>query len=222
MKAFILAAGLGTRLKNLTKDLPKPLIKVKGKSLLEWNILKLKTAGIDHIIINTHYLGSRIEEAIGDGKKFNIKVSYSHEEKILGTGGALINAKKLIGDTPFLIISGDLWTDYPFSRLINFDLKKMAHLILLNKKKNNNGDMNLKNDCIFVNKNSNELTYSGIGIINPEIFQTSKVTKLKLWSDILLPFVNKKEISGEVYNGQAVNINSKKDLDSLDVSISEG
>ena len=141
MKAFILAAGLGTRLKNLTKDLPKPLIKVKGKSLLEWNILKLKTAGIDHIIINTHYLGSRIEEAIGDGKKFNIKVSYSHEEKILGTGGALINAKKLIGDTPFLIISGDLWTDYPFSRLINFDLKKMAHLILLNKKKNNNGDM---------------------------------------------------------------------------------
>ena len=78
MKAFILAAGLGTRLKNLTKDLPKPLIKVKGKSLLEWNILKLKTAGIDHIIINTHYLGSMIEEAIGDGKKFNIKVSYSH------------------------------------------------------------------------------------------------------------------------------------------------
>ena len=74
MKAFILAAGLGTRLKNLTKDLPKPLIKVKGKSLLEWNILKLKTAGIDHIIINTHYLGSRIEEAIGDGKKFNIKI----------------------------------------------------------------------------------------------------------------------------------------------------
>ena len=222
MKAFILAAGLGTRLKNLTKDLPKPLIKVKGKSLLEWNILKLKTAGIDHIIINTHYLGSRIEEAIGDGNKFNIKVSYSHEEKILGTGGALINAKKLIGDAPFLIISGDLWTDYPFSRLINFDLKKMAHLILLNKKKNNNGDMNLKNDCIFVNKNSNELTYSGIGIINPKIFQTSKVTKLKLWSDILLPFVNKKEISGEVYNGQAVNINSKKDLDSLDVSISEG
>lgn len=222
MKAFILAAGLGTRLKNLTKELPKPLIKVKGKSLLEWNILKLKTAGIDHIIINTHYLGSRIKEAIGDGEKFNIKISYSHEEKILGTGGALIKAKKLIGDAPFLIISGDLWTDYPFSRLINFDLKKMAHLILLNKKKNNNGDMNLKNDRIFVNKNSNELTYSGIGIIDPKTFQTNKVMKLKLWSDILLPFVNKREISGEVYNGQAVNINSKKDLDSLDVSISEG
>ena len=179
MKAFILAAGLGTRLKNLTKDLPKPLIKVKGKSLLEWNILKLKTAGIDHIIINTHYLGSRIEEAIGDGKKFNIKVSYSHEEKILGTGGALINAKKIIGDAPFLIISGDLWKDYTFSRLITFDLKKIAHLILLNTKNNNNGDMNLNNDCIFVNKNSNELTYSGIGIINPKNFQTNKVTKLK-------------------------------------------
>ena len=222
MKAFILAAGLGTRLKDLTKDLPKPLLKVKGKSLIEWNILKLKRAGFEHIIINTHYLGDLIEDHIGNGEKFNLKISYSREEEILGTGGALIKAKDLIGRDTFLILSGDLWTDYPFSRLINYDSKKKAHLILLKKGKEKEADMNLKNDYIFVDKNSKELTYSGIGLINPKIYEGIKVDKLKLWKDLLLPLVSKQEISGEVYNGLALNINLKKDLEELDVVISEG
>lgn len=222
MKAFILAAGLGTRLKDLTKDLPKPLLKVKGKSLIEWNILKLKRAGFEHIIINTHYLGDLIEDHIGNGEKFNLKISYSREEEILGTGGALIKAKDLIGRDTFLILSGDLWTDYPFSRLINYDSKKKAHLILLKKGKEKEADMNLKNDYIFVDKNSKELTYSGIGLINPKIYEGIKIDKLKLWKDLLLPLVSKQEISGEVYNGLALNINLKKDLEELDVVISEG
>ena len=222
MKAFILAAGLGTRLKDLTKDLPKPLLKVRGKSLIEWNILKLKRAGFEHIIINTHYLGDLIEDHIGNGEKFNLKISYSREEEILGTGGALIKAKDLIGRETFLILSGDLWTDYPFSRLINYDSKKKAHLILLKKGKEKEADMNLKNDYIFVDKNSKELTYSGIGLINPKIYEGIKIDKLKLWKDLLLPLVSKQEISGEVYNGLALNINLKKDLEELDVAISEG
>ena len=222
MKAFILAAGLGTRLKDLTKDLPKPLLKVKGKSLIEWNILKLKRAGFEHIIINTHYLGDLIEDNIGNGEKFNLKISYSREEEILGTGGALIKAKNLIGRDTFLILSGDLWTDYPFSRLINYDSKKKAHLILLKKGKEKEADMNLKNDYIFVDKKSKELTYSGIGLINPKIYEGIKIDKLKLWKDLLLPLVSKQEISGEVYNGLALNINLKKDLEELDVVISEG
>ena len=222
MKAFILAAGLGTRLKDLTKDLPKPLLKVKGKSLIEWNILKLKRAGFEHIIINTHYLGDLIEDHIGNGEKFNLKISYSREEEILGTGGALIKAKDLIGRETFLILSGDLWTDYPFSRLINYDSKKKAHLILLKKGKEKEADMNLKNDYIFVDKNSKELTYSGIGLINPKIYEGIKVDQLQLWKDLLLPLASKQEISGEVYNGLALNINLKKDLEELDVVISEG
>jgi len=222
MKAFILAAGLGTRLKDLTKDLPKPLLKVRGKSLIEWNILKLKRAGFEHIIINTHYLGDLIEDHIGNGEKFNLKISYSREEEILGTGGALIKAKDLIGTDTFLILSGDLWTDYPFSRLINYYSKKKAHLILLKKGKEKEADMNLKNDYIFVDKNSKELTYSGIGLINPKIYEGIKVDQLQLWKDLLLPLASKQEISGEVYNGLALNINLKKDLEELDVAISEG
>ena len=222
MKAFILAAGLGTRLKDLTKDLPKPLLKVKGKSLIEWNILKLKSAGFDQIIINTHYLADQIEDHIGDGTKFDLKIKYSREEKILGTGGALIKAKELIGNDPFLILSGDLWTDYPFSRLASYNLKKVAHLILLKKEKDQVADMNLKKDYVYVDESSKELTYSGIGLINPKIFNEIKLDKLQLWRDLLLPIVESKEISGEIFNGLALNINSKKDLRQLDVIISEG
>lgn len=222
MKAFIFAAGLGSRLKNLTKDLPKPLLKVKGKSLLEWNILKLKSVGFDHIIINTHYLADKINQEIGDGKKFDLKISYFHEENLLGTGGALLNAKDSIGNDPFLVISGDLWTDYPFVRLMNFDLANMAHLILLKNKNIKDADMNLKNDYIFVDNGLNKLTYSGIGLINPKVFHDKKeIKKFQLWKDLLLPLAEKKEISGEVYNGIALNINSKTDLDTLDVLISE-
>ena len=222
MKAFILAAGLGTRLKDLTKDLPKPLLKVKGKSLIEWNILKLKSAGFDQIIINTHYLADQIEDHIGDGTKFDLKIKYSREEKILGTGGALIKAKELIGNDPFLILSGDLWTDYPFSRLASYNLKKVAHLILLKKEKDQVADMNLKKDYVYVDESLKELTYSGIGLINPKIFNKIKLDKLQLWRDLLLPIVETKEISGEIFNGLALNINSKKDFRQLDVIISEG
>ena len=119
-------------------------------------------------------------------------------------------------------MSGDLWTDYPFSRLINYDSKKKAHLILLKKGKEKEADMNLKNDYIFVDKNSKELTYSGIGLINPKIYEGIKLDQLQLWKDLLLPFASKQEISGEVYNGLALNINLKKDLEELDVVISEG
>tara|TARA_Y200000002_G_scaffold235291_1_gene194360 strand:+ start:1570 stop:2238 length:669 start_codon:yes stop_codon:yes gene_type:complete len=222
MKAFIFAAGFGTRLKELTKDIPKPLLKVKGRSLLEWNILKLKSAGFDQIIINTHYLGNKIEDHIGNGEKFDLQIKYSHEEKILGTGGALIKAKELIGDDPFLILSGDLWTDYPFSRLISYNLKKSGHLVLLEKREGQEADMNLKKDHICVNENSKEFTYSGIGLINPKILRGIRLEKLQLWKNLLLPIVSKKEITGEVFNGLALNINSKKDLQQLDVVISEG
>ena len=131
MKAFILAAGLGTRLKDLTKDLPKPLLKVKGKSLIEWNILKLKSAGFNQIIINTHYLADLIKDHIGDGSKFDLKIEYSFEEKILGTGGALIKAKELIGNDPFLILS-EIMDRLSLFKTTNYELEKGA-LNLLKK-----------------------------------------------------------------------------------------
>ena len=90
MKAFILAAGKGERLKPLTNEIPKPLIKIKGKPLLEWSIIKLRSAGIKEIVINVHHLGDQIINYFGNGKRLNLKIDYSIEEKLLGTGGALI------------------------------------------------------------------------------------------------------------------------------------
>ena len=103
MKAFILAAGKGERLKPLTNNTPKPLIPVKGKPLLEWNLLKLKSAGITDVIINLHYLGDEIINYFGDGRNLNLNIQYSTEQNLLGTGGALIQGKFFLDDSPFIL-----------------------------------------------------------------------------------------------------------------------
>ena len=109
MKIFILAAGFGKRLRPFTKKLPKPLIKIKKKPLIHWNLIKIRKAGFKNIVINTHYLSNKIVRSVGSGKKYGLKITYSHEEEIKGTGGALVTAKKIIQKEPFLLISGDLW-----------------------------------------------------------------------------------------------------------------
>ena len=129
MKAFILAAGKGERLKPLTNDCPKPLILIKGKPLLEWNLIKLRSAGINEVVINLHYLGEEIIKYFGNGKSFDMKIVYSEESELLGTGGALIHAKKYLDNSPFLLMSGDLWTNYPLQRLFSYKTKGKAHLI---------------------------------------------------------------------------------------------
>ena len=102
MKAFILAAGKGQRLKPLTNDTPKPLVSIKGKPLLEWNLLKLKSAGIKDVLINLHYLGDEIINYFGDGKSLDLNIQYSKEQNLLGTGGALIQGKSFLNDSPFI------------------------------------------------------------------------------------------------------------------------
>ena len=101
MKAFILAAGKGKRLKPITNNIPKPLIEIKGKPLLEWSLIKLRRAGIKEIVINLHYLGDQIVDYFGNGKKLDLKINYSFEKRLLGTGGALIQGKNFLNDSPF-------------------------------------------------------------------------------------------------------------------------
>ena len=126
MKAFVLAAGFGSRLRPLTDDTPKPLLKVKGRSLIEWNLLKLKDAGFEEIIINTHHLGEKIETELGDGKKYDLKIKYSRETKILGTGGAILNAADIyVRDFNLEVeVRFDM-----FSVLMNKNKSKICHII---------------------------------------------------------------------------------------------
>ena len=221
MKAFILAAGKGERLQPLTNDCPKPLILIKGKPLLEWNLIKLRSAGINEVVINLHYLGEEIIKYFGNGKSFDMKIVYSEESELLGTGGALIHAKKYLDNSPFLLMSGDLWTNYPLQRLISYKTKGKAHLISVREKLNRHGDFDLLDSKINVELSKKEYTYSGIALINPEIIPQETPSNKELWKDLLLPYAKRKLLSGEVFQGVVKNINEKSDIEELDVLIAE-
>ena len=221
MKAFILAAGKGERLKPLTNDTPKPLISIKGKPLLEWNLLKLRSAGITDVVINLHYLGEEIINYFGDGRNFDLNIKYSKEQNLLDTGGALIQGKFFLDDSPFILLSGDLWTNYPFSRLVSKDLKSKAHLVLIKNHNDLEGDFNLIDSKICIDIKNNEFTYSGISLIDPSIIPNEEPTSKELWRDILEVHLKQKQLTGEVFHGFVKNINTLIDLEQLDVAITE-
>ena len=221
MKAFILAAGKGKRLKPITNNIPKPLIEIKGKPLLEWSLIKLRSAGIKEIVINLHYLGDQIVDYFGNGKKLDLKINYSFEKRLLGTGGALIQGKNFLNDSPFLLISGDLWTDYPFKRLLSKDLKNKAHLVLIKKNDKNIGDFNLSDSKISSDTRDREFTYSGISLIDPGVIPLGKASNKELWNDVLKPLVKENQITGEVFHGLVKNVNEVSDIEELDLAITE-
>ena len=214
MRVFILAAGFGKRLRPFTEKLPKPLIKINNKPLIYWNLKKIKKAGFNDVVINTHYLSDKIIRSIGKGEKYGLKIKYSHEEEIQGTGGALIKAKRLIHREPFLLLSGDLWSDYPLEKFIDFKLRKAAHLIFVEEKKSK--DAYLETGIVKNLKTKNNLTYAGIAVINPKIFKDFKEDYYDLWTDLLQKYVKQNEVTGEIYSGDLVNLNSKKELNLLD------
>ena len=214
MRVFILAAGFGKRLRPFTEKLPKPLIKVRNKPLIYWNLRKIKKAGFNNVVINTHHLSNKIIRSVGNGEKFGLKIDYSYEEEIQGTGGALIKAKRFLQNEPFLLLSGDLWSDYPFEKFIDFKLKKAAHLIFVEEKKSK--DAYLDAGIVKNSKTKNNLTYTGIALINPKIFKDLKEDYYDLWTDLLQKYVKQNEVTGEIYSGDLINLNSKKELNLLD------
>ena len=139
MKAMILAAGRGERMRPLTDSVPKPLLEAGGKPLLVWHVEKLVAAGVNDIVINHSHLGHMIEAALGDGQSFGAKIRYSPEPVALDTAGGVANARRMLGDAPFLLISGDIWSDYEYPQLVRVarDMKReggaharLAHQIL--------------------------------------------------------------------------------------------
>lgn len=130
MKAMLLAAGLGTRLRPLTHRIPKPLIPVDGIPLIFYNLALLKKHGITDVVINLHHLGRQIQNLLGTGKKFGFRFSYSTEKKILGTAGGIKKAEKFLKNGPFLVLNGDIITDLPLDRLIRFHRTKKPYATL--------------------------------------------------------------------------------------------
>jgi MurNAc alpha-1-phosphate uridylyltransferase len=178
MKAMILAAGRGKRMVHLTNELPKPLLKVEGKSLIEYQVERLVQAGFKEIVINVSYMADKIVRAVGFGDKWGIKICYSHEiSGGLETGGGIRQALPLLSD-PFLVVNADVWTNYDLSSFFLLDMsKRLAHLVLVNNPEHNlKGDYSIGRDSsILPDKNGEHYTFAGISCFQKSLFKPYSV-----------------------------------------------
>ena len=215
MKAMILAAGRGERLRPHTDITPKPLIQVGKHRLIEYHLINLAKAGLKDVVINISWLADQIRETLGDGSNYSLNITYTDEgAEALETAGGIINAMPHLGDEPFIVINGDIWCDYDFNRLMNRSLEYEAHLVLVNNPEHNTeGDFALEGGMIK-NTGDEKLTYSGIGLYTQDFFAKTKSGK-----KALAPMLRKKselnKVSGEIYNGQWVDIGTIERLAQL-------
>jgi len=215
MKAMILAAGRGERLRPHTDITPKPLIQVGKHRLIEYHLLNLANAGIMDVVINISWLADQIRETLGDGSHYSLNISYSDEgEEALETAGGILNALPQLDHNPFIVINGDIWCDYDLAVLKNTELEHEAHLVLVNNPEHNTaGDFALENGLI---KNTGEimLTYSGLGLYTSEFFAETQPGK-KALAPILRKKSEQSKVSGEIYTGRWVDIGTIERLAQL-------
>jgi len=171
MRAMILAAGRGERLRPLTDTIPKPLIEVAGKPLIARHLERLAAAGFDEVVVNLGWLGERIAEYLGDGRAFGLQIRYSQEPPgALETAGGIIEALPLLGDAAFLVVSADVLTDYPFERLRAAEITQPAHLVLVdNPPHHPGGDFSLREGHVRF-AGADTLTFSGVAVFDPALF----------------------------------------------------
>ncbi|MDA3869377.1 MAG: nucleotidyltransferase family protein [Gammaproteobacteria bacterium] len=218
MKAMILAAGRGERLRPLTDHTPKPLLKVGAHSLIEHHLYKLKRAGIDDVIINIAWLGEQIQQSLGNGEKFGLNIHYSDEgAQALETAGGIIKALPLLGES-FLIINGDIYTDYDFEKLTHLELNSEAHLVMVeNPDHNSSGDFALENG--YLQNNGQPLyTYSGIGVYSQPFFADYPEGVAAL-APILKEKIARQKVSGELYQNAWTDVGTIERLQQLNDSL---
>ena len=221
MKVMILAAGRGERMGNLTQNCPKPLLKVKGRSLIDWHLIKLSEAGFKDVVINVAYLSKEIIEFVGDGSKWGLNISISEEEQALETAGGIKKAIKYLGDEPFAVINADIFSDYNYENLKNRSLQNnsMGHLVLVNNPEHNlKGDFGIMDNGILTMNSEGPLTFSGIAIYDPKFFsELTEENKIKL-APILEIAINKKCIQGELFEGLWSDIGTPERLNRINLN----
>lgn len=222
MKAMILAAGRGERMRPLTDHTPKPLLPVGGEALIVRHIRKLQAAGIREIVINHAWLGERIEAALGNGQTYGVQIAYSPEaEGGLETAGGIATALPLLGDKPFLVVNGDIFTDFDFQAALHtaqtLPENRLAHLWLTaNPEHHPNGDFFLlSNGLLSHNHNhsgSLKHTFSGIGIYRPQLFADTAPYKAAKLAPLLRNAMDKQQISGTLYQGLWLDVGTPERL----------
>ena len=214
MKAMILAAGRGERLRPLTDTVPKPLLEVRGKPLIAWHLEALARAGVHNVVINLSWLGEQIRATLGDGSRWGMRIAYSDEGPVaLETGGGIHHALPLLGSAPFLLVNGDVYTDYDLARLW-LRSGELAHLVLVgNPSHHPQGDFLLQ-DGLVSEIGEPRHTYAGIGIYDPELFAGCRPGRFPL-----LPLLRKamaeRRLGGEIHAGAWTDVGTAARLADL-------
>ena len=222
MKAMILAAGRGERMRPLSDRFPKPLLEVGGKPLIVWQIERLVQGGLSDIVINHAHLGHMIEAALGDGSRFGARIRYSPEAQALETAGGIANALPLLGDKPFVVVSADIYTEFAYAglkprieKLQAASDDAIAHLVLTdNPPFHPQGDMGLVDGVVTLDPP--RINYGNIAVLHPRIFDgVARGTAMKLFPR-LFDYVRQGKVTGEHYRGRWCNIGTPEQLLELD------
>jgi len=218
---MILAAGRGERMRPLTDHTPKPLLRAGDKTLIEHLIGRLAEAGFCELVINHAHLGGQIESLLGNGARYGVRIAWSREpEGALETGGGIFQALPLLGDGHFLVINGDIWTDYPFARL-PVAPASLAHLVLVeNPPQHPAGDFVLVGDRVQ-EAGGARLTFSGIGVYHPDLFRDCRAGAFPL-APVLRQAMQRGQVSGERYAGDWCDIGTPERLAALDRKLTSG
>lgn len=223
MKAMILAAGLGERMRPLTDHTPKPLLEVAGVALIEHHLRHLAWAGVTEVIINVSHLARQIVDFCGDGSRWGLCISYSHEETPLETAGGIQKALPLLGDKPFLVINGDVWIDYPMGQLASCALEpgEGAHLVMVDNPAHHPlGDFCLDEQgrVHFRPEDAVGLTYAGLGLYAPDFFAALAPGKMAL-RPLLDQAIAEGRLGGEYHRGQWEDVGTPQRLAALDAAV---
>lgn len=214
MRAMILAAGRGERLRPITDDIPKALVEVGGKSVLEWHLERVSAAGIRKVVVNLGWHGRQIVERIGSGERFGLEITYSDEgDNILETGGGIYKALPLLGADPFLVINSDIFTDMPVPDVRLKD-DHLGHLVTVPKPAYlDHGDFNIEGGLIRRTAHP-RFTYAGFAIYRPELFAECRAGRFSV-VPLMFAAADAGRLSGSSYEGRWADIGTPKRLAAL-------
>ena len=219
MKAMILAAGKGERMRPLTLTTPKPLVRAGGVPLIEYHLRALAAAGFTDIVINHAWLGQQIEDYLGNGSRYGVSIQYSAEGEPLETGGGIFRALPLLGDEAFVVVNGDIWTDYDFS-VLHQPINGLAHLVLVsNPPHHPAGDFGLVETRVLDGQpGAGTLTYSGIAVLHPQLFDGCTEGAFKL-APLLRKAMADGQVTGEQLRGHWVDVGTHERLAEVETLI---
>ena len=218
MKAMVLAAGRGERMRPITDTLPKPLVPVAGKPLIGYHLERLARAGITEVVINLSWLGERIRAALGDGRGYGLSIHYTEEGPVpLETGGGIFNALPFLGSGAFLVVNGDTWSDIDYGPLSLEDGANGRIVLVPNPTHNLRGDFGVEGGVV-VERDVDRFTYSGVGVYRPEFFAGCSPGRFPMLP-LLKRAIAARLLRGEVHRGEWCDVGTPERLATLDAEV---